>query len=165
MKKYTVGIDYGTLSARAVVMDAESGETLATAVSEYSKGVIDKYLGAKPLTAGTALQDATDHAFGLSAIKEAVERSGVPAENIVGIGIDFTGCTMLPVDREMRPLSTLDKYREEPHAYVKLWKHNSAVKEGDELDSLAKRRGESWLSYYGGKTSAETFKSLFISGW
>lgn len=162
MKKYTVGIDYGTLSARAVVMDVESGETVATAVSEYSKGVIAKELFGKPLAAGTALQDAADHARGLSAIKEAVEKSGVPTENIVGIGIDFTGCTMLPVDKEMRPLSAHAEYKNEPHAYVKLWKHNAASKEGDELDRLAKRRGEQWLSYYGGKTSAEWMFSKIL---
>ena len=162
MKRYTVGIDYGTLSARAVVMDVESGEVIATAVSEYSRGVIDKELSGVALPAGTALQDAEDHARGLSAIKEAFELSGVSAESVVGVGIDFTGCTMLPVDRAMRPLSSLDGYKNEPHAYVKLWKHNSASKEGDELDRLAKSRGESWLSYYGGKTSAEWMFSKIL---
>ena len=163
MRKYTVGIDYGTLSARAVVMDAESGEIISTAVSEYPHGVMDKQLpSGAVLAAGTVLQDAEDHAQALSAIRTAVEASGVPTESIVGLGIDFTGCTMLPVDRDMRPLSTLEKYKNEPHAYVKLWKHNSASAEGEELDRLAKERGESWLSYYGGKTSAEWMFSKIL---
>ncbi|MBQ8850488.1 MAG: ribulokinase [Clostridia bacterium] len=157
MKKYTVGIDFGTLSGRAVLMDVESGEIAATSVCEYKHGVIDRELpSGKRLPPRTALQDASDYTEVLSTTLRAVmaEVKADPCQ-VVGIGIDFTGCTMLPVDENMRPLMFDEKYKDEPHAYVKLWKHNSATKEGDDINSLAAERGEKWLYAHGGKTSAE----------
>lgn len=163
MKKYTVGIDFGTLSARAVLMNAESGEIVTSAVCEYSHGVMDRELPCgKRLPPRTALQDAEDYVKALSyTVKAVISKSEIAPEEVIGVGVDFTGCTIMPVDRNMRPLSAIPEYSEEPHAYVKLWKHNSATAESDHINRLAEERGEKWLSIYGGKTSAEwTFAKI-----
>ena len=163
MKKYTVGIDFGTLSARAILMDAETGEVLASSVSEYAHGVMDTCLpNGKKLPPRTALQNGEDYVEALAvAVRAVISESGVLPEDICGVGIDFTGCTLIPVDRQLRPLSSLPEYSDELHAYVKLWKHNSATDERDSIDRLAAVRGERWLSIYGGTTSAEwTFAKI-----
>ena len=156
MKKYTVGIDFGTLSGRTVLMDADSGEIVSSAVCEYRHGVIDEKLpSGKILPMNTALQNPQDYVDVLrTTIREVLEKAGVSAENVKGIGIDFTGCTMLPVDENMRPLMFDSEFEDEYHAYVKLWKHNSCQAEGDRITEIAKARGEEWLSRYGGKASA-----------
>ena len=157
MKKYTVGIDFGTLSGRAVVMDAFSGKALSSAVCEYPHGVIDQELpSGKQLPKKSALQNAGDYIEVLSTVvRQVLEKACISSEDILGVGIDFTACTVLPVDRELRPLMFDDIYKDEPHAYVKLWKHNSAVRESDDINRLAMSRNEKWLDNYGGKTSAE----------
>ena len=157
MKKYTIGIDYGTLSGRAVLMDVDSGEVVATAVSEYSDGVIDERMpDGRKLPKNTALQNAMDYVHVLrTTIRETLKDADVAPEQVVGIGVDFTGCTMMPVDEDMRPLMFDEKYKNEPHAYVKLWKHNNSTKESDAINALAKERGEAWIDIYGGKISPE----------
>ena len=142
MKKYTVGIDYGTLSGRAVLMDAQSGEIVASSVCEYAHAVMDRELPTgRRLPSNTALQHAEDYVDVLrTTIKAVMEESFVSPENVVGVCVDFTGCTMLPVDEDMRPLMFYDEYKDDPHAYVKLWKHNSAQKESDDINRLAKER-------------------------
>ncbi len=164
MKKYTVGIDFGTLSGRAVVMDADSGQVLSSAVCEYTHGVIDKCLpSGKPLPKRTALQDAGDYVEVLSSVvRHALSRAEISPEDIVGVGLDFTACTVLPVDKDLRPLMFDEKYKDEPHAYVKLWKHNSATRENEEINRLASARGENWLERYGGKSSAEWMFSKLL---
>ena len=156
MKKYSVGIDFGTLSGRAVLMDADSGEIVSSAVCEYKHGVIDEKLSSgKILPTNTALQNAQDYVDVLrTTVREVMEKSGVSAESIKGIGIDFTSCTMLPVDENMRPLMFDPEFADEYHAYVKLWKHYSCQAEGDRITEIAQKRGEEWLSRYGGKASA-----------
>ncbi|MBE6667297.1 MAG: ribulokinase [Ruminococcaceae bacterium] len=156
MKKYTVGIDFGTLSGRTVLMDAESGEIVASSVCEYKHGVIDERLpSGKLLPLNTALQNAEDYIDVLRiTIKDVMEKAGVRSDSIKGIGIDFTGCTMLPVDEDMRPLMFEPKFKDEYHAYVKLWKHNSCQSEGSRITDVAESRGEEWLTRYGGRTSS-----------
>jgi len=157
MKRYTIGIDFGTLSGRAILMDAYNGEILSSSICEYGSGVIDKELPCqKKLPPKTALQNAADYVQVLSTtVRDVLSKARVSSEDVAAVGIDFTSCTMLPVDKDMRPLMFDEKYKDEPHAYVKLWKHNSATKEGNDINRIAAERGESWLSIYGGKTSAE----------
>ncbi len=157
MKKYTIGIDFGSLSGRAVLMDADNGNIVATSISEYKSGVISSTLpSGKRLPSGTALQDADDYLDVLkTTIREVLTESGVKNEQVVGVGVDFTACTMLPVDENMIPLMFRDEYKDELHAYVKLWKHGTALKERDDIDSLAQKRGEEWHKIYGNKTSPE----------
>ncbi len=167
--RYTVGIDFGTESGRAVLVDVATGNELATAVYEYSNGVIDVTLPAPHeevrLGPDWALQDPLDYIRTVQVTVPAVlKRSGVEPSEVVGLGIDFTACTMLPTTADGRPLATLAEFTAEPHAWVKLWKHHAAQPEADLINSVARERGEAWLPRYGGKISSEWFfsKSLQI---
>ena len=157
MKKYTIGIDFGTLSGRCVVVDCRNGRELAEAVYGYPHAVMDTELpGGKKLPAHYALQHPSDYLEVLkTAVPEAVKKAGIAAEAVAGIGIDFTACTILPVDTQGTPLCMHPEYEDEPHAYVKLWKHHAAQPEADEINALAEARQEKWLPNYGGKLSSE----------
>src|SRR6185437_15620126 len=131
---YTIGIDYGTESGRALLVDVRDGREVATSVHAYKNGVIDQRLpdSDKLLPPDWALQDPNDYLEVLRATIPAVLReSGVPAEQIAGIAIDFTACTMLPTTRDGTPLCFLDRWRAQPHAWVKLWKHHAAQAQAD----------------------------------
>lgn len=157
MGKYTIGIDFGTLSGRCVVVDCKDGRELAEAVCEYPHGVMDTQLPCgKKLPAHYALQHPADYLQVLqTAVPAAIEKAGISAGEVAGIGIDFTACTILPVDAEGRPLCLWPEYAEEPHAYVKLWKHHAAQPQADAINALAEVREEKWLANYGGKLSSE----------
>ncbi len=156
MKRYTIGIDFGTLSGRAVLMDVVSGEIAATSVYEYPHAVIDEQLNGIPLPINTALQHPEDYLGVLRTTIPAVLReASVSADAVIGLGYDFTGCTMLPVDENAVPLCFHEKYRNEPNAYVKLWKHHAAQKEADDCTRVAVERNEPWLDSYGGQISSE----------
>ena len=90
-----------------------------------------------------------------TAVPAALEAAGIDAEQVVGIGIDFTASTPLPVLADGTPLCRLDEFRERPHAYVKLWKHHAAQSHADRITGLAAERGEDWLPRYGGRISSE----------
>lgn len=159
---YTIGIDYGTESGRAVVVDTADGREVATAVHVYANGVIDEHLpgSSKPLPPEWALQDPLDYIAVLqNAVPKAVAASGVDPAQIVGIGIDFTACTMLPTKADGTPLCTIDVFRDHPHAWVKLWKHHASQPQADQINQMAQRMGEGWLNRYGGKISSEWFFS------
>lgn len=156
--KYTIGVDYGTLSGRAVVVRVSDGHELSSAVFEYPNAVMDQKLNAteKALGPDWALQDANDYVEVLKhAVPEALRLAKVDAADVVGIATDFTACTILPVLEDSTPLSNLDEFRGRPHAYVKLWKHHSAQPQADRINQLARDRNESWLPRYGGQISSE----------
>ncbi len=157
MSKYTVGVDYGTLSGRAVLVDVQTGKELASSVYEYPHGVMDKNLpDGTPLGHDWALQDAQDYLDVLANTVPAILReSGVSPDDVVGIGTDFTACTVLPVKADGTPLSFLPAYKNRPHAYVKLWKHHAAQDKANRLNEIAAARNEPWLKNYGGKISSE----------
>jgi L-ribulokinase len=164
MSAYSVGVDFGTESGRAILVDVASGAELATAVYEYENGVIDHHLPAPDddvrLEPDWALQDPEDYLRTFQVTIPAVlAQSGVDPADLVGIGIDFTACTMLPTTADGVPLCTLQEYRREPHAWVKLWKHHAAQPEADRINAVAAERGELWLPRYGGKISSEWFYS------
>ena len=155
-EKYTLGIDFGTLSARCVLTDTK-GSVLGEAVSDYAHGVMDKELwcGVK-LPPRFALQHPSDYLHSArSAVMGAVAKAGVSASDIVGLGIDFTGCTMLPVDENFEPLCLAEEFKEEPQAYVKLWKHYGAAEVSERINELAKAMNEKCLKYSGGYISPE----------
>jgi len=158
MGKYAIGIDYGTQSGRAVLVDLATGEEVADHVTPYPHGVIDEELpesGIK-LEHDWALQHPGDYLEVLKrSVPEVMKASGVSPEDVIGIGIDFTACTMLPVDEQLRPLCMLPEYRDNPHAWVKLWKHHASQDEANELNRIAVERGEKWVKRYGGKQSSE----------
>jgi L-ribulokinase len=167
--KTAIGIDFGTESGRAVLLDVATGAELGTAVHRYANGVIDRRLPAPDddvvLDADWALQDPADYvATFREAVPELLARTGVDPADVVGIGIDFTACTMLPTTADGTPLCELPELRREPHAWVKLWKHHAAQPEADRINDLAETRAEPWLPRYGGRISSEWFysKSLQI---
>ncbi|MFT0802144.1 ribulokinase [Bacillus swezeyi] len=155
---FTIGVDFGTLSGRAVLVDVRTGEEAATAVKEYTHGVIDHELpGTKrKLPRDWALQHPADYIEVLEeTIPSLLEQSKADPKEIVGIGIDFTACTILPVDKDGTPLCMREEYAEEPHSYVKLWKHHAAQEHANRLNQLAEERNEAFLQTYGGKISSE----------
>lgn len=157
-KKYTIGVDFGTQSGRAVLVEVGTGKEVATAVKKYTHGVMDEYLpdGITQLEPDWALQHPQDYLEVLAeTIPELLKDSNVNAEDVIGIGIDFTACTVLPVDEEGTPLCMYDEYKSNPHAYVKLWKHHAAQEEANKINEIALERGEEFLDRYGGKISSE----------
>ncbi|HET7172682.1 MAG TPA: ribulokinase [Nocardioidaceae bacterium] len=153
-----VGVDFGTLSGRAVVVRASDGLELGSAVHDYRHGVLDTHLAAtgEPLPPDWALQVPADYVEVLQqAVPKALAASGASAEDVVAIGTDFTACTVLPVASDGTPLCEVAGFERRPHAYVKLWKHHAAQPQADRITELARDRGESWLGRYGGRVSAE----------
>lgn len=162
MAKYAIGVDFGTESGRAVLVDVHNGREVATAVYLYSHGVIDEKLPIPNreirLPPDWALQDPEDYLRTFQVTIPAVlKESGVDPADVIGIGIDFTACTMLPVKADGTPLCLLPEYRENPHAWVKLWKHHAAQPEADRINAVARQMGQKWLDRYGGKISSEWF--------
>ncbi|MEV5894148.1 ribulokinase [Nonomuraea fuscirosea] len=150
-----VGVDFGTLSGRAVVVRVSDGAELGSAVHEYAHRVMEQTLPTgERLGPDWALQSPQDWIDVLrTAVPEAVAAAGVRPEEVVGIGTDFTACTVMPTRADGTPLS--DETPGEPHAWPKLWKHHAAQPHADRINELAARRGESWLPRYGGKISSE----------
>ncbi|MHA6765225.1 ribulokinase [Streptacidiphilus sp. PAMC 29251] len=153
-----VGVDFGTLSGRAVVVSTADGAQLAEAVHEYRHGVVDRLLpdGSTVLGPDWALQVPEDWREVLRlAVPKALVAAGVRAEQVVGIGTDFTACTVLPTDAAGTPLCELPGLAARPHAYPKLWRHHAAQPQADRINALAAERGEPWPARYGGKVSSE----------
>ena len=156
--RYVVGVDFGTLSGRALVVRVGDGAEVGTAVHEYGHGVIDRELpfDGRPLPPDWALQDPDDYREVLKrAVPAAVARAGLDAAQIVGIGVDFTACTVLATTSDGTPLCEIDELRNRPHAYPKLWKHHAAQPQADRISELAHARGEAWIARYGGRISSE----------
>lgn len=157
IRKYSIGVDYGSLSARALIIDIDSGEEIATSIYEYPHKIMEKSLPTgEKLGIDWALQHPKDYIEGLiNTIKGVINTSGIDPENVIGVGIDFTSCTILPIKNDGTPLCMLEEFEKEPHAYVKLWKHHAAQYCADHLNETAEKMGEKWLSLYGGKISSE----------
>lgn len=156
--KYSIGVDYGTQSGRAVIVDLKTGEELATAVKMYPHGVMDEYLpdGKTKLAVDWALQHPQDYLDVLSeTIPEVMKKANVSADDVIGMSIDFTACTILPIDKDGVPLCFHEELKSNPHAYVKLWKHHAAQDKANKLNQIAEERGEDFLKLYGGKISSE----------
>lgn len=157
-KKYTIGVDFGTLSGRAVVVDAQTGEELGVSMLDYPHAVMDEYLpdGVTKLPPDYALEHPQDYLDVLGfTIPDVLAKTKISADDIIGIGIDFTACTILPVLKDGTPLCFLEEYKQNPHSYIKLWKHHAAQDKANKLNETAEKMGEKWLSRYGGKISSE----------
>ncbi|WP_059102571.1 ribulokinase [Shouchella shacheensis] len=157
-KRYTIGVDYGTESGRAVLIDLDNGAEIAEHVTPYRHGVIDEELpvGNIKLESEWALQHPHDYMEVLeTSISAVLKASGTTADQVIGLGIDFTACTMLPVDESRTPLCFHSDLAARPHSWVKLWKHHAAQDEAEEINRIAQERGEAFLSRYGGKYSSE----------
>lgn len=157
MNKYTLGIDYGSLSGRTVLVRVDTGEVIAESTLDYPHAVMDTALpDGTPLGQDWALQDPQDYLDVLyTTIPAVLKESGVDPADIIGVGTDFTACTVLPVKADGTPLCFLPEFRSVPNAYVKLWKHHAAQKYATKLNEIAQARGETFLQRYGGKISSE----------
>lgn len=156
MKKYVIGLDYGTDSVRAVLIDTENGAELATSVSYYQRWKEGKYC--KP-EVNQFRQHPLDHIEGLEkTISAVVKESGVAPEEIVSICIDTTGSSPLPVNREGVALSLLPDFAENPNAMMVLWKDHTSIAEAEEINTLARTwGGEDYTRFEGGIYSSEWF--------
>lgn len=156
---YTIGVDYGTLSGRAVVVRVADGAELASAEHVYPHAVMDATLTAsdhQTLPPEWALQVPADYVEVLkTAVPAAVAEAGIDPAQVIGIAADFTASTVLPTDADGTPLCQDERFADRPHAYVKLWKHHAAQPHADRINALAHERGEAWLPRYGGLISSE----------
>jgi L-ribulokinase len=160
--KFAIGLDFGTESGRALVIDVATGREVGSAVHHYADGVIDERLPGTTIRLGPdwALQNPQDYIETLKhAVPEALRQGGVRAEDVIGIGVDFTACTILPTRNDGTPLCFMPAWKNHPHAWVKLWKHHAAQPEADRINIVARERNEWWLPYYGGKISSEWLHS------
>lgn len=157
-QQFVIGVDYGTLSGRAVVVRVSDGKELASSAFDYPNAVMDQKLNSsgEALPPDWALQDANDYVEVLkNAVPAAVKLSGINPSQVVGIATDFTACTMVPVIEDGTPLSNLAQFKNRPHAYVKLWKHHAAQPQADRINETARARNEYWMPRYGGQISSE----------
>lgn len=154
----TVGVDFGTLSGRAVVVRVRDGAELGSAVHDYRHAVIEDRLplSGVPLLPDWALQNPEDWRDVLrTAVPAATADAGVDPAQVIGIATDFTACTVLPVTADGVPLALMPEWADRPHAWPKLWKHHAAQGQADRINALAHARGEKWIARYGGRISSE----------
>ncbi|MCX5769393.1 MAG: ribulokinase [Candidatus Hydrogenedentes bacterium] len=159
-RKYVLGLDFGTESGRALLVAVDNGEEVATAVERYPDVVIDDRLPGtnQKLEPDWALQNPRDYLHVIeTVVPKVLAQSGVKGEDVIGIGTDFTSCTVLPVDKAGTPLCMKQEFAANPHAWVKLWKHHAAQPEADQVNRVARERGEEFLDRYGKKISSEWF--------
>jgi L-ribulokinase len=167
-RAYAIGVDFGTESGRALLLDIHSGEEVALRVVSYPHGVIDRTLPqtGEELPDDWALQDPDDWVLVLErAIPELLAASGIAPEDVIGLGVDFTSCTVLPTTAEGAPLCTVQRWRARRHAWPKLWKHHSAQHVADRLNEVARERNEDFLARYGGRISSEWYFPKLIELW
>lgn len=162
--KFVLGIDYGTESGRAAVIRVANGELASSVIVPYPDSVIDSKLpGGPKLEQDWALQNPRDYLLVVEkGIPKALKSAGVKAEQVVGLGTDFTASSPLPVKSDGTPLCFLPEFRKHPHAWVKLWKHHAAQPEADRINEIGGERNEEFIRIYGGKYSSEWFFSKLL---
>ena len=157
--RLALGLDFGTESVRALLVDL-TGQERGAAVTAYPHGQIIDRLPAtgEMLPAEFALQHPGDWlASAGRSVKAALKKAGASADQVIGIGVDFTSCTMLPALADGTPLCFTERFRGEKYAWPKLWKHHGAVAETERINRLAAERNEIWLPRYGGTIGLEWF--------
>jgi len=172
MNKYALGADFGTESVRVALIDTCTGEMVGNSVVNYRHGVIrehmpDSYGGAE-LKPGRILQHPGDYIESfVEATSTVLQKTGVKGKDVVGAALDGTACTMLFVDADGRPLCYQEEFRNNPHAYAKLWADHASQKEVNEIDEAARKSGETGeyvLFNYGGMLSnPEWFAPKFLN--
>lgn len=153
-KRYTIGLDYGSLSGRGVLVDTDSGEIIAGAEADYSHGIMSRSLPDRTsLPEGQwFLQHPQDYLEVLDGVvHELMQKSGAEPKQVVGIGVDFTASTVLPLDKHFRPLCSQERFQNHPHAWVKLWKHRSAVKPAADMTGICREYNYPYAQWYGGR--------------
>lgn len=163
--KYTIGIDYGTNSVRAVLINISNGHQISSSVYEYPSGINGIILDEKePLL---ARHNPKDYVTGLekvitSLLSKVNQEFCITSDSIIGIGIDSTGSSPMPIDITGCPLAFNDKFKDKPNAYVWLWKDHSSIDEAEEISSLASKIRPEYLSKVGGHYSSEWFWSKIL---
>ncbi len=159
-KKFTIGIDFGTESARAILVDVSNGKVVSSSVYEYPHGIFTQELPESDieLEPDWALQDPADYIQALKrTVPKLLQETQVDPDQIIGIGTDFTGSTVIPTTDDGTPLAMIEEYKEDPHAWVKLWKHHASQEKASRITQLAVDRFETFLDRYGGRVNAEWF--------
>lgn len=165
MAKYTIGLDYGTNSVRAIVVAVSNGKEVGTSVWNYEHGTSGVILSKDP---NLARQHPADYVRGAElTIKAALAQArknakGFKATDVIGIGVDTTGSTPLPVDENGRPLAFDKKFANDPAAMAWLWKDHTGVREAESITALAKRIRPKYLAKCGGTYSSEWFFSKIL---
>lgn len=161
---FAVGLDFGTESVRALVVNTATGQIAAQAVRNYPHGVIDRVLPKDEsgvdvsLPPDYALQDPKDWlAASGEACREAIAQAKIKPEQVIGVGVDFTSCTMMPAFADGTPVCCYERFSRVPLAWPKLWKHHAAKAATDRINAVARERGETWLQRYGGTIGIEWF--------
>ncbi|HXH60133.1 MAG TPA: ribulokinase [Fimbriimonadaceae bacterium] len=165
MASYALGLDYGTNSVRALIVDTATGEEVGTSVWNYQRGEEGVILD--PRDPHLARQHPQDYVEGFSgcvngAIKQASTHVGFSVDQIVGIGVDTTGSTPIPVDDTGKPIVYQERFEKDPNAMAWLWKDHTSFAEAAEITELAKKRGEPYLEKCGGTYSSEWFWSKIL---
>jgi L-ribulokinase len=166
MKKYAIGLDYGTNSCRSVIVDLSNGNETATHVFPYPTGKQGILLD--PKDPNVARQNPQDYIDGLIAIvREAIKKAKkadpqFKPEDIIGIGVDTTGSTPMPIDRAGRPLGLLPQFKKNLNAMAWLWKDHTGHSEAAEITELAKNMRPQYLAKCGGTYSSEWFWSKVL---
>jgi len=155
MKKVTLGIDFGSLSARAVIACVEDGQILSQHETAYPHGVMtDTLPDGTSLTEGFFLQHPAVYVYALeNSVRGAVEKAQIDKESIVAMAVDFTGCTALPLDGDFRPLC--ETYPSRPYAYVNMWKMRNAQREAQEIEKMIREEEPELLQGFGGHVAPE----------
>lgn len=159
MAKYSLGLDYGTNSVRALLVDVADGREVATSVYNYPSGESGVLLDARD--PNLARQNPEDYFAGFYATVAEVLK-GVDPADVVGIGVDTTGSSPVPIDAQGTPLSSLPRFKNDLASYVWLWKDHTSYSEAAEITELARRRGEPYLAKCGGTYSSEWFWSKIL---
>ncbi|MGW7987029.1 ribulokinase [Staphylococcus shinii] len=153
---YSIGVDFGTGSGRAFLINTENGKIEGQYIKNYTHGTIEGTLGGEKLPQSFALQNGNDYMEVIeTGIPAILEKTDISPSEIVGIGIDFTSSTVIFVDEQMEPIHNKAGFQDNPHAYVKLWKHHGAQDEADLLFKTALEAKNRWLGYYGFNVSSE----------
>lgn len=165
MSKYAIGLDFGTNSVRSLIVDVNTGEEIATNVWNYAHGEAGIVLDPKdPNQARQHPQDYIDGtvACTTAALKEASSHKDFKAEDVIGIGVDTTGSTPLPVDKQGVPLALQDPFRNEPAAMAWLWKDHTGFAEAAEITRTAAATRPHFLAKCGGTYSSEWYWSKVL---
>lgn len=152
-----LGLDFGTETVRAMLVDVAGNERGSVAVA-YPHGQITKQLPGtgRVLPTAFALQHPDDWLKSAAqAVRAAMQKARLTAADVIGIGVDFTSCTVLPTKNDTTPLCVLEEFADDPMAWPKLWKHHGALKQAEHINAVAHRRDERFLKLYGGIVSSE----------
>lgn len=157
MDQYTLGVDFGSLSARAVICRVRDGAVIAQHETAYPHAVMTEKLPCgTALEAGYQLQHPADYELALrESVRGAISRAQVNKDDIIAMGLDFTGCTILPLGRDLKPLCYQKKFKNHPLAYVNMWKQRNAIREKEEIEALILSHQPEILKNFGGHAAAE----------